>query len=457
MERSGMTKTNQGIFREYDIRGIVGKELTEEFAEELGRALAVYLNADRVVVGRDNRPSSLAYKNALVKGLLESGVSVVDIGMVPTPLLYYALRKLNIPEGVMITGSHNPPEYNGFKIAKNKHCIYGKEIQRVREIIEKGETKKGKGSLSEAIIDDDYINEISSRVKLGRKLVVVADTGNGTAGPVVSKLLEKMGATVTGLFMEPDGTYPNHHPDPTQPQHYTALMREVKERKADVGLAYDGDADRLGAVDDKGRMRFGDELMILFSREILGKRPGAKIAIEVKCSQAVVEDVESHGGVPIMCPTGHSLIEAKMEETGALLAGEMSGHIYFADEWYGFDDAIYASARLLRVLSENAKSMSEMLEEAPRYFATPEIRIEVPDEKKFEIVERIKENFRKEFRVIDIDGVRFITEKGWGLVRASNTQPALVVRAEGKTEEELERIKEMLREELKRHGVEPGF
>lgn len=399
--------------------------------------------------GRDNRLSSRPYSDILVEALVKAGFDVKDVGEVPTPVLYYALRHLRIPTGIMITGSHNPPEYNGFKIAIDNHCIFGKSIKRIHELIDgEKEIPTGDGKVETIDAVTPYIDEIASKIKLGRRLKVVTDSGNGMAGGVAPQLLKKMGAEVIELFSESDGNYPNHHPDPTQPGEYTVLMDTVKREGADVGLAYDGDADRLGAVDENGKMVYGDEMLILFSREILKNNPGATICMEVKCSQGLVEDIEAHGGKPHMTPTGHSIIEAELEKTGALLAGEMSGHLYFNDEWYGFDDSIYSGARLLRILSNTDKKLSQLLADAPKYFSTPEIRVEVPDDKKFDIVESIKEHFKRDFKVIDIDGVRFLTENGWGLVRASNTQPALVIRAEAKTEEGLDHIKGLLRDQL---------
>ncbi|MFH1591691.1 MAG: phosphomannomutase/phosphoglucomutase [archaeon] len=450
---------NPDIFREYDIRGIVDKDLSPAFVELLGKATVAYLKAKRFIVGYDNRLSSPSYAEALIKGLTAAGADVIDIGQVPTPVLYFALRKLNIPEGVMITGSHNPSEYNGFKIAKHTHCIYGKEIQELLGIMQTGGlTDAAEPGTSEKMdMVTPYVEEIAGKISITDPPKIILDPGNGAAGPVVEKLFGRMGIPFKGLFMEPDGRYPNHHPDPTQPKEYGVLIETLKKEGADIGIAYDGDGDRIGVIDENGEMRWGDEIMILYAREVLAKHPGAKVCIEVKCSQGLVEDVEAHGGTAIMCPTGHSLIEAKMIETGALLTGEMSGHIYFADDWYGFDDAIYSSVRLLAILASTGKGVSELLADAPKYYSSPEIRVEVPDDKKFAIVDSLKEFFSKEYEALTIDGVRFMTGDGWGLVRASNTQPALVVRAEGKTPEELEHIKSLLREQLEKAGVKAEF
>ncbi|NOZ80291.1 MAG: phosphomannomutase/phosphoglucomutase [DPANN group archaeon] len=475
---------NPAIFREYDIRGIVDKDLTVETVKVLAQGIIRFLREKDtgrdILIGRDNRHSSRPFRDIVVHALVGSGYRVVDVGEVPTPVLYFALRHFAIPTGIMITGSHNPPSYNGFKVAIDDHCIWGTDIRHIYDLIreDRGEEKEDReerdrekedrektgrerkaqaegegGSVREADAVTPYVEEIAGRLTLQRKLKVVTDAGNGMAGGVAPKLLRKMGVEVIELFSESDGTYPNHHPDPTQPGQYKVLMETVRKERADVGLAYDGDADRLGAVDENGRMMFGDEMLILFSREILEKHPGATICMEVKCSQALVEDIEAHGGRPHMTPTGHSIIEAELEKTNALLAGEMSGHIYFNDEWYGFDDSIYAGARLLRILSNTDRRLSTLLDDAPKYFSTPEIRIKVPEEKKFEMVKAIKEAFKKDFRIIDIDGVRFLTDDGWGLVRASNTQPALVVRAEAKTEKGLEHIRSLLGGQLARFDV----
>jgi len=454
---------NEAIFREYDIRGIVGKDLTDKSVKIISHAIVRFLKEKntprRIILGRDNRPSSKPFRDIIADTFLEQGYDITDIGEVPTPVMYYALRHFHIKTGIMITGSHNPSDYNGFKVAINDHCIFGKEIKRIFELTKEGiieNNDKTKGELKESDAITPYVEEIASKIRLddkGRKIKVVTDAGNGMAGSVAPELFRKMGCEVIELFSESDGTYPNHHPDPTRPEEYRTLMETVIKEKADIGLAFDGDADRLGSVDETGRMIFGDEMMILFAREILKKNKGAKICIEVKCSQALVEDVRNNGGVAIMSPTGHSLIEAELEKTGALLAGEMSGHLYFNDEWYGFDDSIYSGARLLRILSKEKKRFSELLDDAPKYLSTPEIRVEVPEEKKFDIVRKMTEFFRERYEVLDIDGVRFMTDNGWGLIRASNTQPALVVRAEAKTEDELDMIKSMIKERLGEEGI----
>ncbi len=443
-----MAMIEKSIFRQYDIRGIVGKDLTEENVELLGKAIGSYIKTKDIVIARDNRFSSVPFRNAMIRGLNSTGINVIDIGLAPSPVLYFALRHLKIPSGIMITGSHNPKEYNGFKILANYHCIYGNEIQEISRIIEKNEFRKGEGNVRVIDVLENYIVWIKQHINLKRRVKVVVDCGNGTAGVVAPRILKELGCEVIELFCESDGSFPNHHPDPTQPELYKELAETVKNEKADLGVAYDGDGDRIGVVDETGKMVFGDQMMILFSREILKKNPGARIGIEVKCSQSLIDDVMAHGGVPVMSPTGHSIIEALMERENLVLTGEMSGHIFFADEYFGYDDAIYASARLLRLLSGSEKSVGQMLAEAPGYFSTPEIRLHCSDEKKFEVVGKLTEAFKSKYNVIDIDGARVVFDDGWGLIRASNTQPVLVLRFEAKSQERLEEIQDLFRKAL---------
>jgi len=444
-------KLNASIFREYDIRGIVGKDLNSNIFENIGKAAGTHLKTTSVVVARDNRLSSPEYRDALVKGLVSTGKKVIDVGVVPAPVLYYALRHFKVPSGMVITASHNPSEYNGAKILRDYHCIFGKEIKKIFEIIEAGKFTRGKGDVAEMDTVKAYCSMIREKVKLKRKLKVVVDAGNGTAGAIAPGILRELGCDVTELYCNSDGSYPNHLPDPTQPQYYTKMAQLLKSGKFDLGIAYDGDADRLGVVDDRGEMIYGDQMMILFSREVLEKHPGAKICVEVKCSQGLVEDIEAHGGVPIMCATGHSLIEAKMIEEDALLTGEMSGHMFFRDEYFGFDDAIYASCRLLRILSNTDQKIHEILATAPKYYATPEIRADCPDNEKFGVVKEIVRYFKGKYKVIEIDGARVLFEDGWGLVRASNTQPVIVVRCEAKTKQGLEKIKKIIGDKLREY------
>ncbi|MBE3555986.1 MAG: phosphomannomutase/phosphoglucomutase [Firmicutes bacterium] len=444
---------HQEIFREYDIRGIVDQDLTPDIVRLLGQAYGTYIQEKgehEVIVGRDNRLSSPAFREAMVDGLLSTGVDVIDIGLVPTPVFYYSRVHYGKDGGVMITASHNPPEYNGFKLAHGFGTLYGDEIQEIYRRMVAGSFHKGEGRLSTANPIPDYIAEITSKVKLGPKpLKVVADCGNGATSVCAISLLKGLGCEVIPLYAEPDGRFPNHHPDPVEPENLQDLIAEVKRSHADVGVAFDGDGDRLGAVDETGSILWGDEMMILFWREILPKYPDKPCIVEVKCSQALVEEIERLGGKTMFYKTGHSLIKAKMQEVGAVFTGEMSGHMFFADEYYGYDDAMYAAARLLRILSNEERSFSQIRQSIPHYFSTPETRVDCPDDVKFDVVARVQEHYRARYDVIDIDGARVLFPDGWGLVRASNTQPALVLRAESKTEEGLERIKRDLEETLR--------
>jgi len=443
---------NAHIFREYDIRGKVPDELDHDSVGLLGRALGTYFRergAKAISLGKDCRLSSPELAEALKKGLVGTGLTVVDVGTVPTPLLYFSLHHLKVDGGVQITGSHNPPEYNGFKICLGKSTIYGEEIQKILEIAESGAFAEGKGGLETAEVLSPYLSEVLKGTMTGpvpRKVVV--DAGNGVAGLVAPELYEKMGVRVEKLFCEPDGRFPNHHPDPTIPENLDHLFGKVRESAADLGISFDGDGDRIGVVEGNGRIIWGDQLMILFSRDILKRHPGAKIIGEVKCSQTLYDDIRKHGGVPIMWKAGHSLIKGKMKAEGALLAGEMSGHLFFADRYYGFDDAIYAGARLLEILTRDTKSLQDHLADVPVLVNTPEIRMDCPDEKKFDVVARLAEAFKKDYEVIDVDGARVLFEGGWGLVRASNTQPVLVLRFEASDEKRLEEIRELFMDKV---------
>jgi len=442
---------NPNIFRQYDIRGLVNKDLSGEFAELLGKAFGTYIinnGGKTAVVGHDNRPSSPSYSKFLIRGIVSTGIDVIDIGLVPTPAYYFSIIHLNLHGGVMITGSHNPSEFNGFKISKGDHAIFGEEIQKIRKLMEEKDFIKGEGSVEKKEILKAYSEAVTKKIVLKKKLKVVLDCGNGVGSVIAPQILKKLNIDLTELYCVSDGTFPNHHPDPTLPETLKDLIAKVKEVKADIGIALDGDADRIGVIDEKGNILWGDQLLILFSRELLAKQPNSKILVEVKCSQALIDDVKNHKGIPILSPTGHSIIEAKMTEEHALIAGEMSGHMFFRDEYFGFDDAIYASARILRILSNSNKKMSELLADAPKYFSSPEIRVECSDEKKFEVVKTVGEFFKKNHEVIAVDGARVLFENSWGLIRASNTQPVLVLRFEAKTKEELEEIKSKFRQKL---------
>ncbi len=438
---------NEHIFREYDIRGVVGKDLTEESVYTLARAIGTFYRkyqVSRVSLGRDARESSPIFRDLMIRGLNESGCDVVDIGMVPTPLLYYTLfaEGFNLDAGVMITGSHNPADNNGFKICLNKTTIHGEQIREIKSYALSKAFATGQGTSSTRDITESYFNLVKSNIKLGpRKLKVVVDAGNGMGGIIGAPLYREMGCEVVELFCEPDSRFPNHHPDPTVIENMQHAIAAVNEHKADLCIAFDGDGDRIGVVDERGKVIWGDQLMVIFARSILQELPGATFIAEVKCSQTLYDDITKHGGNAVMSKVGHSLIKAVMKETQAALAGEMSGHIFFAHRYFGYDDAIYAGARLMEILSNTDQPLSALLADLPHTVNTPEIRFDCPDEKKFEIVRRLTESFKQTHEVIDIDGARIIFEHGWGLVRSSNTQPVLVMRFEADNEDHLEEIK----------------
>lgn len=455
------------LFREYDIRGIVGKELTESVAEQIGRGYAT-MAADRgaktVSVGRDGRLSSPALRDHLVKGLTAGGLHVVDIGVCPTPILYFSLFHLKVDGGIMITGSHNAAEYNGFKICIGKDAIYGEDIQRLRKIVESGKFSSGSGTVTERPIIADYLGYLKQAFAgvHASGMRVVIDCGNGAAALVAVQAMEQLGCSVTQLYCDLDGRFPNHHPDPTVVENLEDLIREVKTTKAAVGIAYDGDADRIGTVDERGVILWGDRLMVIYARDILAVKPGATILSEVKSSQCLYDDIKQKGGRGIMWKTGHSLIKAKMKEEKAALAGEMSGHMFFADRYFGYDDAIYASCRLIEILAKAKRPLSSLLEDLPPTSVTPEIRVDCEDDVKFELVKRVQARFLQYAKakqslgkegikirdLITIDGIRIIFEDGWGLIRASNTQPALVLRFEATTPAKLHSIRGLVESEL---------
>ncbi|MGB3400923.1 MAG: phosphomannomutase/phosphoglucomutase [Candidatus Deferrimicrobiaceae bacterium] len=439
---------NPLIFREYDIRGRVGEDLTPETVVSLGRGFGTYTarkGVGSLMLGRDCRLSSSSFRDAMAEGLLSAGVNVVDVGICPTPLLYFSIVRFGGEGGVMVTGSHNPPEFNGFKMCVGTATLYGEQVQEIRRIIEKGDFASGKGKETRREVVPDYREYVKSNISVPRRLKVVVDAGNGTAGPVAPPLFRDLGMEVVELFCEMDGSFPNHFPDPTIPENLRDLIRTVREESADVGIAYDGDADRIGAVNEKGEILYGDSLLVLFAREILRRKPGATVISEVKASQNLYDDIARHGGRPVMWKAGHSLIKKKMKEESAEVAGEMSGHIFFADRYLGFDDAIYASARLFEILARSDRPLSEMLSDLPPVVATPEIRVECPDEDKFLVVEKVAEIVRPQAKeVIDVDGVRALFDGGWGLVRASNTQPVLVLRFEGKDQKTVDQIRAVM-------------
>jgi phosphomannomutase/phosphoglucomutase len=426
------------IFREYDIRGIADVELLDADVEQLGRSFGTYLQrhaGKRVNLGRDTRLSSPRLRDALIRGLKASGCHVTDIGVVPTPVLYYSVFRLKADGAVMITGSHNPSEFNGFKTVCGASTIHGEAIQEIRRIIDDGDFATGEGSETAADMVTPYVDEVASQFHFARRVRCVFDAGNGTGGPVMHRILERLNVEATELYFEMDGNFPNHHPDPTVPANLRALIDKVLETGADLGIAFDGDTDRIGAVDDVGNVVWGDQLMIIYGREILTRKPGATFIGEVKCSQLMYDDLKARGGNPIMWKTGHSLIKAKMQETGAALAGEMSGHMFFADRYYGFDDALYSACRLLEIVANSGRPLSFQLADIPKTVTTPEIRFDCPDELKFSVVSRAMAALRAKHKTLDVDGVRVIFPEGWGLVRASNTQPVLVMRFEATTPE----------------------
>jgi phosphomannomutase/phosphoglucomutase len=447
-------------FREYDIRGVADRDLTDDVARGIGHAFATMLGAAgepgrpqseqeqrpprvRIAVGRDCRASSDRLFAALTEGLTRGGAQVADVGVGPTPMLYASVHALGTDGGVMITGSHNPADENGFKMMRGKASFFGGDIQALRKVVEEERfgTPAAPGRVEQVDIHPRYLDMVTSGIHLARTdLRFVVDAGNGAGGPLGIAAMRKLGLSPDPLFCEMDGRFPNHHPDPTVPKNLDALVARVKATGARVGIAYDGDADRLGAVDADGQIVWGDRLMILFSRALLAERPGAAILGEVKCSQTLYDDIAKHGGRPIMWKTGHSLIKTKMKEEGALLAGEMSGHLFFADRYGGYDDAIYASLRLLEILARDPRTIGEMLADVPRTFATPELRVDCPDAVKFDVVNAVRSHYRAEgLPVVDIDGARVSfgseREPAWGLVRASNTGPVLVMRFEASTPE----------------------
>jgi len=448
-----------GIFRQYDVRGIVDRDLTPDVARALGRAYAAYLDKKHldgaVAVGRDNRPSGPMLRDGLVDGLTSSGRDVVDIDVVPTPLLYWALHHVGVCGGIQITGSHNPPEYNGFKLSVGTTSLHGEEIQELYRLTSAAPRVSKKGAVRREMVIDRYIDDIVARTgKLKRRIKVVYDCGNGAGSLVAPQLFRRLETDGKGIFCESDGTFPNHHPDPTVPENLEDLINAVRKDKAEMGIAFDGDADRIGVVDDMGTIVWGDRILILYSQDVLSRTgKGQPIIFDVKCSQALPDAITKAGGKPVMWKTGHSLIKDKMKELRAPVAGEMSGHMFFAEGFYGHDDALYGAARLLRIASDTGKTVRELLADVPDFVSTPEIRIEVDESKKFGIVQRAVEHFKRRHDVIDVDGVRVLFGDGWGLIRASNTQPVLVARYEALTPERLSEIRAEMEGWLRGEGV----
>jgi phosphomannomutase/phosphoglucomutase len=450
-----------GIFRQYDIRGVVGADLTVQAAAAIGGAFASYL-ARRgvrrpVAVGRDNRPSGSALRDALVASLMASGVDVVDLGVVPTPLLYWSLSHLDVGAGIQITGSHNPPEYNGFKICIGKESVHGDGIQELYQLASAGGFPSGNGTVRHATVIEPYIDDIVERIgPLARPPRVVIDCGNGAGALVAPALFTKILHNAKCLYCESDGTFPNHHPDPTVVENLQALVTEVTRGGYDFGVAFDGDADRIGVVDSTGQIIWGDYLLILYARDVLARTgKGQPIIFDVKCSQALPDAVRKAGGEPVMWKTGHSLIKGKMKELHAPIAGEMSGHMFFTESFYGHDDALYAAARLMRIVSESGQRIEDLLADVPRFVSTPEIRVDCADDRKFAIVDEAVRHFARDHEVVGVDGARVLFGDGWGLIRASNTQPVLVVRFEANTEERLAEIRDEMESWLRSRGVTP--
>ncbi|HET8939244.1 MAG TPA: phosphomannomutase/phosphoglucomutase [Polyangiales bacterium] len=437
---------NPLIFREYDVRGVADRDLTDDLAADLGRSFGTFLkrrNQKRIIVGRDCRLSSPRLHKALVRGLLETGLELVDIGVGPTPMMYFSVFHLDADGGVQITGSHNPPQDNGFKLMSGKATLAGDEVRELRTLIERRDfSLSGGGKLEEWNPLETYASYMRGNLRLAHTNVRFAiDAGNGAGGPAALAAMSAVGLSPIAMYCEMDGAFPNHHPDPSLPENMQELVERVKRDGLALGIAYDGDADRIGVVDNRGNIVYGDRLMILLSRQILKRHPGAAILGEVKCSQTMYDDIAKHGGRPIVWKTGHSLIKKKMKEEHALLAGEMSGHVFFADRYFGFDDAIYASLRLIEIVAESGKPLDELLADVPETHSTPELRVDCADEVKFDIVRKVLEHYRATHDVLDVDGARINFEGGWGLVRASNTQPALVLRFEAATPARLAEIR----------------
>jgi len=449
-----MKEINREIFRAYDIRGVVDQDFDPEWVETLGRACGTYfmgLGINQAVVGHDCRHSSPEYQARMVRGLQSTGVDVVFLNMVATPLFYFAVKKLGRKAGVMVTASHNPSDFNGFKVWAGDSTIHSQEIQNIYEIMVKGEFAVGKGVSSELDIEPEYLAYLKDQGPIAGPVRVVVDGGNGAAGLVCAQALENAGAEVIPIFCQPDGNFPNHHPDPTVMKNNADLVATVLKEKAQLGIGLDGDGDRIGVVDEKGQMIYGDQLLAIYARDVLKNKPGSSVIGEVKCSHLLFNDIEKHGGRPIMWKTGHSLIKAKMKEENAPLAGEMSGHMFFADRYYGFDDAIYSAQRLVEIVARKKHTLvSQYLDDWPKTFNTPELRMECPERIKFKVVKKAQEFFRQDYNIVDVDGVRIIFEDGWALLRASNTQPVLVLRFEAESEARLTEFRKIIEKPLKK-------
>ncbi len=435
---------NPGIFREYDIRGVAGEDFSQEDATKIGKSYGTMLaqqGRTKVTVGRDCRLTSDEYCRFFIKGILSTGCDVIDIGVCPTPVLYFSIHHCSSEGGAMVTASHNPPEYNGFKLMSGLDSIHSTGLQDIRRIIDKGVYALGSGTLSVVDVLTPYKKYIQENISIKKPMRIGVDAGNGTGGMTALPVLRALGCEVHDIYCDLDGNFPNHEADPTVKANLLELISLVREKRLDFGVGYDGDADRIGIVDENGNVIYGDQLMVIYAREILSRKPGATFISEVKCSMTMYNDIEKHGGRAVMWKTGHSLIKKKMKEEKAELAGEMSGHMFFSDRYFGYDDALYATCRLLEIMADTGKSVSQLIEDLPKTFTTPEIRVECPDDMKFKVVEIIVKQFKENYEVIDIDGMRALFGDGWGLVRASNTQPALVLRFEAATDARLGEIK----------------
>ena len=444
---------NPDIFREYDIRGVAGADILDQDVIDIGKAYGTLLQ-DRdqptVSVGRDCRKTSDRFAQLFIQGVLSTGCNVVDIGTCPTPVLYFSIQHLNLDGGAMVTASHNPPEYNGFKLMCGEDSIHGEGLQELRAIIGSGTYVQGTGRCEVQDLLAPYKAYIIKNIDIRKPIRLGIDAGNGTGGITALPVLKALGCDVHDIYCDMDGTFPNHEADPTQKKNLLDLINLVKQNDLDLGVGYDGDGDRIGVVDKNGAVIYGDQLMVIYAREILDRRPGATFISEVKCSMVMYDDIEKHGGNAVMWRTGHSLIKKKMKEENAALAGEMSGHMFFKDRYLGFDDALYATCRLLEIMADTGKGVDELISDLPRTYTTPEIRVECPDDVKFSVVDKIVAYFKARQPVIDIDGLRALYDDGWGLVRASNTQPALVLRFEALSEQRLDEIRNEIEAQLKR-------
>ncbi len=441
-----------GIFREYDIRGVAGRDILDEDVVNIGKAYGSLLktqNRNNISVGRDCRLTSQKFAQLFIDGIISTGCNVIDIGTCPTPVLYFSIQHLNLGGGAMVTASHNPPEYNGFKLLSGTDSIHSQGLQDIRIIIENQEFVQGSGKVSKKDVITPYKDYILSNINIKHPIKIGIDSGNGTGGITALPVLKDLGCEVYDIYCDMDGRFPNHEADPTQKKNMLDLIELVKEKNLDLGVGYDGDADRIGVVDKNGELIYGDQLMVVYAREILQRDPGATFISEVKCSMVMYDDIKKHGGNAIMWKTGHSLIKKKMKEENAALAGEMSGHMFFKDRYLGFDDALYATCRLLEIMADTGKGVDELIQDLPKTFTTPELRVECPDEIKFKAVDKIVAHFKAKQDIIDIDGLRALYDDGWGLVRASNTQPALVLRFEALSEKRLHEIQNEIESVLK--------